>query len=167
MKINKLEVAAVTVTILCAFAGCVPSKTTETTTSETTKSTEATTEASSEASASETTNAYDIISVDPSSDVVDNLGGWEVNSGELSIEDNADAKLAFETATEELAGASYEPIALLGTQVVAGTNYCILCRESIVVPDSVPTYAKVYIYEDLEGNAEITSVEEVDVAPAN
>lgn len=83
------------------------------------------------------------------------LGGWEVNSGSLSVESNAAAKAAFEKATERMEGYEYEPIALLGTQVVAGTNYSILARGTAVVPDAIPSYEIITIYEDLEGNAEI------------
>ena len=83
-------------------------------------------------------------------------GGWEANSGALSIESNAAAKAAFEKAVEGLEGYEYEPIALLGTQVVAGTNYSILARGTAVVPDAEPVYEIVVVYEDLEGNAEIT-----------
>lgn len=82
-------------------------------------------------------------------------GGWETNSGLLSLESNAAAKAAFEKATEGLTGYEYEPIALLGTQLVAGTNYSILVRGS-VVPDAEPAYEIIIVYEDLEGNARIT-----------
>ena len=89
-------------------------------------------------------------------DVKDNpLGGWEVNNGKLSLEENAEAKAAFEKATEGLTGFEYEPIALLGTQIVSGTNYSILARGKAVVPDAEPSYEIITIYEDLEGNAEI------------
>lgn len=83
------------------------------------------------------------------------LGGWEVNNGKLSLEENAEAKAAFEKAIEGLTGYEYEPIALLGTQIVSGTNYSILARGKAVVPDAEPSYEIITIYEDLEGNAEI------------
>ena len=44
---------------------------------------------------------------------------------------------------------------------VAGTNYCILCQITPVVPDATPAWALVYIYADLDGNAEITNVYEL------
>ena len=89
-------------------------------------------------------------------EITDNsLGGWAVNNGKLSIEDNTEAKAAFEKATEGLIGYEYEPIALLGTQVVSGTNYSILVKANAVVPDAEPSYEIITIYEDLEGNAEI------------
>jgi len=85
-------------------------------------------------------------------------GGYEINSGSTLLEDNAEAKAAFEKAAEKLDGSEYEPIALLGTQVVSGTNYAILCRITAVTPEAEPEMAIVYIYEDLEGNAEVSEV---------
>lgn len=83
-------------------------------------------------------------------------GGWSANSGALSLDANPEVKAAFEKATEGLTGYGYEPIAYLGSQVVAGTNYRILCRASAVVPDAAPAYEIVTIYEDLDGAAVIT-----------
>ena len=87
-------------------------------------------------------------------------GGWENilhEAGELP----ADAQAAFDKAVEGLVGAEYVPVALLSTQVVAGTNYCILCQITPVAPNATPTWALVYIYADLDGNTEITNVYEL------
>lgn len=91
------------------------------------------------------------------------LGGWEVNSGKLSIDDeaNKDAKKAFEKATDGLEGYDYEPIAVLGRQVVEGTNYSILCKGTVIVPDAEPVYEIITVYEDLDGNAEIIGDKEI------
>lgn len=88
------------------------------------------------------------------------LGGWEITKAEAGTIPE-DAQAAFDKATEQLDGADYTPVALLATQVVAGTNYCILCQVTPVVPDAVPAWALVYIYADLEGNAEILNVYEL------
>ena len=61
-------------------------------------------------------------------------------------------------ALEKLVGADYEPIALLATQIVSGTNYSILCQVTPVVPDAESSFAIAHVYQDLEGNAEITEV---------
>ena len=53
------------------------------------------------------------------------------------------------------------PVALLSTQLVAGMNYCILCQITPVVPNPEPSWALVYIYADLQGNAEIMNVYEL------
>lgn len=94
-------------------------------------------------------------------------GAWTVNDGDLSIEKNADAKAAFEKAAADMLEVDYEPIAVLGSQVVAGTNYCILCKLTAVVPDAEPRIELVYIYEDLDGNAEITDYKEIIGEPVD
>ena len=91
------------------------------------------------------------------------VGAWENWTGNpLEIPD--EVKAAFEKATEGLVGYTYEPIAILGSQVVSGMNYCLLCKTT-VVPVS---YTLVYIYEALDGTAEILSIQELvfDAFPA-
>ena len=81
------------------------------------------------------------------------MGGWEqAETPELT----AEIKDAFAKALEGLTGADYEPVALLATQVVSGTNYCIVCASTLTVPDAEEGWTLAYLYEDLQGNAEIT-----------
>ena len=87
-------------------------------------------------------------------------GGWENVPCEAGLLPD-DAQAAFDKAMQTLDGAVYTPIALLSTQIVAGKNYCLLCQIAPVVPDPVPVWALVYIYADLEGNAEITNIYEL------
>ena len=80
-------------------------------------------------------------------------GGWaKADSPKITKEHKA----LFKKATEKLAGATYEPVALLETQVVAGTNYRFLCRITATVPDATPCYSIVTLYEDLKGEVTIT-----------
>ena len=102
-------------------------------------------------------------SADTSAEII--AGGWSANSGDLSMSANTDAMAAFEKATEGLTGYVYEPLALLGSQVVAGMNYRILCRGTAVVPDAIPTFEIVTIYADLDGGAEITDSVELPGLP--
>ena len=85
-------------------------------------------------------------------------GGWEATR-DTAID--ADAQAVFDDAMEGLRGVEYEAVDLLATQVVAGTNYCFLCRSTVVVPDAVPGYSLVYVYQDLEGNAQILGIEDI------
>lgn len=64
----------------------------------------------------------------------------------------------FNAALEGYEGAYLEPVELLQTQVVAGLNYKFLANETIVVPGATPKEVVVTIYQDLEGNVEITDV---------
>ena len=86
-------------------------------------------------------------------------GGWAY-AEDPAITDEIRANLS--KALEGITGAEYEPVANLGTQVVAGLNRCLLCKVTPVVPDAVPHYALVYVYENLEGGAEITDVLDFD-----
>ena len=87
-------------------------------------------------------------------------GGWSI------VEDTAvpeEAREALTKALEELVGADYEPVALLGTQVVAGLNYCLLCKITPVVPNPVPHYALVWLYKGVDGTAKILEVQDLSV----
>ena len=87
------------------------------------------------------------------------VGGWALNE---SAEMSADAQKAFEKAVEGLMGVNYSPAALLGTQLVSGTNYCVLCEAAVVYPDAQPYWALVYVYADLQGNAKVTNIVPLD-----
>ena len=47
-------------------------------------------------------------------------------------------------------------------------NYCLLCKTTVVTPDAPVSYTLVYIYEALDGTAEILSIQELvfDAFPA-
>ena len=88
------------------------------------------------------------------------VGGWQnVQAEACALPD--EVQEAFDKAVGALDGAVYVPVALLASQIVSGTNYCILCQITPVVPDAVPTWALVYVYADLQGNAEILNVYEL------
>ena len=76
-----------------------------------------------------------------------------------------DAKAALDKACQGPDGAKYEVKALLGTQVVAGTNYTLLCKITPVVPNASSHYAIVKVYEKPDGSAEIS--ETFDFTPSN
>lgn len=95
----------------------------------------------------------EILACDAEAGIPDLEGGWNAPDSPLLT---SEAKAALEKSTEKLVGAEYTPIALLGTQVVAGTNYSILCEITASSPEAEPNYAVVIVYEDLEGGAEIT-----------
>ena len=68
---------------------------------------------------------------------------------------------AFHAATENMTGYVYKPIALLGSQVVTGMNYCLLCETTLAVPDAQPSYALIYFYDGVNGEKEILKVDEI------
>ena len=89
------------------------------------------------------------------------MGGWNLSD---SIEVTEEQLDLFNRALDGLVGVTYEPVAYLGYQVVAGMNHCFLCRATVVYPGAVPSYKLVYIYSNLEGNAEITGIADLDLA---
>lgn len=89
------------------------------------------------------------------------LGGWTL-AEDLTLTEAAQS--AFDKATEGLLGVNYTPLALLGTQLVSGTNYCILCRAAVVYPGAEPYYAVVSVHEDLQGEAELLHIAPLDLA---
>lgn len=91
----------------------------------------------------------------PVSDGEPVTGGWQEPDSPALTED---ASAAFRKATEGLVGVDYVPVALLSTQVVAGTNYRILCEATTVYPGAEMHYVVMTIYESLDGSASILSV---------
>ena len=88
------------------------------------------------------------------------LGGWTVYSEDPTAIPE-DVKEAFDKALDGLVGCTYDPIALLATQVVSGTNYCLLCRCTVVTPDAPESFVLMYIYKNLEGECSILSIQDV------
>ena len=88
------------------------------------------------------------------------MGGW-FYADDPAVTEEIQARL--DKALEGLVGATYVPVANLGEQVVAGLNRCLLCQVTPVVPDARPHYALVYVYEQLDGGAELGKVIDLDV----
>ena len=104
-----------------------------------------------------TTAEPDVTTADPSTTAGETT---EPESPEVT----ADAKAALEKALEALDGASYEPVALLGTQVVSGTNYLMLCKIHMITANASPDdfhYSFVTVYQDLEGDASIIETKDI------
>lgn len=87
-------------------------------------------------------------------------GGWMLTD-ELSGSDAvlpADVKTAFDKAMGGLLGVNYEPVAYLGSQLVAGHNYAVLCKASVVSAEPASAMTVIIIYADLQGNASLLSI---------
>ena len=89
-------------------------------------------------------------------------GGWQTPEEITVTPIPEDAQAAFDKAVESFTGNDLTPMALLGTQVVAGTNYAFLCHSSLVTEEPSDSIQVVIVYEDLEGNATISSIKTVD-----
>lgn len=89
------------------------------------------------------------------------LGVWYANM-DHPTEIPQDVLDAFQAATEITTGYVYKPIALLGSQVVAGMNYCLLCETTLAVPDAQPCFALVYFCDGVNGEKEVLKVDEIE-----
>lgn len=83
------------------------------------------------------------------------LGGWNTD---VDPEITDELKAVFEKGIEGLLGVTYEPYSYYATQIVAGRNHCFLCTATPVVPDAESYFAFVFLYEDLQGNVELTQI---------
>lgn len=126
---------------------------------------ESSSDSSSDADSSESpseTSYDDLVEIPTLSDeeypIDEMLGAYEpAESSEITDE----IQTLCDNAFADLVGAVYTPVALIAKQVVAGTNYKILFEKEIVVPDAEKTYAIGIIYEDLDGNASITEIDDI------
>lgn len=84
-------------------------------------------------------------------------GGWTIwneSNGLLPKRANE----AFDEAVTAVTDVAYAPAALLGTQIVAGTNYAFLCTAVPVDEEAASAaLAVVIVYSPLEGEAAVTS----------
>ena len=87
-------------------------------------------------------------------------GGWTVTEDPTITDDLntifSQALDSYQTGTITVA---YTPVTLLGTQVVAGTNYAVLSKASEINNGS--KWVIIYLYQDLEGNASVLSIADV------
>ena len=84
------------------------------------------------------------------------VGAYNTNLASFSLKDNPDAMTAFEAAFPKgYNGTHYEPIALLGTQVVSGTNYLYLCKSTWTDYQENVSFVLLQIYQDLSGKSAV------------
>ena len=88
-------------------------------------------------------------------------GGWAVNEGASAL--TADEQAAYDKAVEGTEYAGYKAVAVMGTQVVAGTNYAVLCYDGGDAETNGGSWYIGVVYADLEGNAQITSMKPFDL----
>lgn len=88
-------------------------------------------------------------------------GAWQA-AADIALTPELLAPL--EDALTGLVGVAYEPVAYLGSQVVAGVNHAYLCRATVVYPGAQLTWAMVVVYEPLEGQAQLLRISDLDPA---
>ena len=96
----------------------------------------------------------DVKTVENIDDIPDGDGAGSVEAQE----NNAALPEGVVSAFEKYAGVKLDPIAILGTQVVAGTNFRLLAYGTPTVQNPRTYLYVVDVYEDVNGNAEISNV---------
>ncbi len=86
------------------------------------------------------------------------VGGW--NLKEISSKLPKDVEKGFKEETEHLVGASYEPVLYVGSQVVAGINYMIICKQTLSDKDATEHIVKLVI-NDFNEKWSIVSIDEI------
>lgn len=90
----------------------------------------------------------------------DMVGAWEIQPQE-GVALPGDAQGVFDEFVKAyLGGADIKPVALLGTQVVSGTNYLVLCEtaDKAMIPAENNTLLVVKAYQDLDGNVQLGDI---------
>lgn len=85
-------------------------------------------------------------------------GDWRISDSSVSELLPAEAAEAFDKGLQSYEGVDLKPVATLASQVVAGTNYQVLCSGDVPTSSDTELYL-VTVYADLEGGAEFTDVE--------
>jgi len=95
-------------------------------------------------------------------------GGWNVESSgrAYTLFEDGENNI-FDKATSTLTGMSFKPLVIVGKQIVSGTNYAVICYGSATVPDAIEGIYLLTLYEDLSGNAEVSSIAYIDLAVFN
>ena len=89
------------------------------------------------------------------------LGGWQLFD-KFNVVLTQEEKEIFEKATADMLSVKYEPIRVIATQVVNGTNYAYLVAQSKVVENPSKEFYIIKIYRDLEGNVDFKAINKLD-----
>ena len=86
-------------------------------------------------------------------------GGWELNTS-ITNTIMRDEDEIFKKAVANYSDMELEAIGYLGSQVVAGTNHMYLCKAT---KDNKTNFKVVIIYQDLNGNTEVSKVSDFNI----
>ena len=90
-------------------------------------------------------------------------GGWSVSKARYSFLSKSQKKV-FNKATEGMTGVSYEPVALLAKQTVAGTNYFYLCQGTTVTAKPVKSWYVLSAFKSLDKEISLNSSKKIGLS---
>ena len=91
------------------------------------------------------------------------VGGWELCPPSNAVLEPKEVADAFGKASEGYAGVALSPIATLGSQVVSGANYLVLCEGMPATQGAKEQLYLVTLYVDSQGTATISDVRGFDL----
>lgn len=91
-------------------------------------------------------------------------GQWSFYAGEVKADLGEKVQAACDATLKGVMGRQYTPVVCLGTQVVAGTNYAVLCIVRTEANDQPIDQRILTIYEDLDGNCSVIGEKSLDLA---
>ena len=94
---------------------------------------------------------------------IGNMGGWFVVDKYTQLVTDDD-KALFDEAVGKKDSITYTPVAIISTQVVAGTNYAFLAYGDPNDESSASEWDIVVIYKDLKDNVSLTSIKPIDIS---
>lgn len=94
--------------------------------------------------------------------LVATLGGWNIDEMKPCKMPQKVAS-AYAGAMSGIVGAEYEPVLYVGSQMVNGTNYCLLAVQRLVTVNAPNRLVKIVIHEDLDGTATIKTIRAVSL----
>lgn len=88
------------------------------------------------------------------------VGGWELAPMQPC---NLPEEVAtgFTEVTHGLVGAKYVPVFYVGKQIVQGTNYMVLCKQTIVVPGAPEHLVEMVLNHALDGSWSIVTIKQI------
>ncbi|MBR0203838.1 MAG: hypothetical protein IJQ56_05670 [Synergistaceae bacterium] len=86
------------------------------------------------------------------------LGNWELDNNMKTANLPQKAQSAFTAVTSGLIGCDYQPVLYVGSQLVNGTNHCILAIQRPVVQNPEARLVKMIVHEDLNGSPSLMSI---------
>lgn len=87
--------------------------------------------------------------------------GWAVENSFMPLLTSEEQGI-FEEAIADLTDASYEPVFVIGEQVVSGMNRAFLCHRKVAGTNEDQSWVVVVVYQDLRGKSEIIAINEFD-----
>ncbi len=90
------------------------------------------------------------------------LGGWDIDEMKGC---NLPQKVqsAFTAVTGGLVGAEYQPVLYVGSQIVNGTNYCILALQTLTTQEEMKRLVKMEINVSPDGVCTLLSVRRISI----